>query len=760
MSPNMNARSRARIWVALSEFYSLSLISSVVLFFAPFFEEKGRLVAILLVWIALVIAAICVRTAESDYSRIAACLIILGGAIGIVAVCAFILPQGNIVMFSPCCLMLIGLLSFLLPVGISAVAHRSLSEVARGQSRFPIIFMVGVGILCCGLYAALTCWRYHEGESVWLMLVLMLLIIVCIFGLAWLYTSRVISSNTSFFNRVFLSNKSKWEIQNSCRDTPRNFFLRALVDSSQYIPRIREKIQPAHGSYHLRTEYDFNIPLKYIMDSKDNIVVIPVLWQHKKELSQELEFEESSGFHVRRMNDSETLKYLKCCLRKWFMHDCKMSLADSKELSEKISTVMWNDSTCQDRSEIDNCIKNKSYGGFISELLRQSNHVKPICVCVEKDAIRSGRISIVSLRDVPLAPVVRLRENGRLSFKRRARRFFTKHRMRYYFNLGNADRCINYHLTFTGPSGTYLSDSNLKCVDKGTDFCIAETMRMNHRYDQENARLYIKNGCGFSRFALMLVYEERSHRSLQALCAASTVSLVLFAYLGLRFVFGLGQNQVDVGDITLPLTALTLTSLLSLWEAMERQRAEEWLWILASSVFVISLIMVLWLTVESAPRQAVDGNPEAFIPSIALMLAWMFSVGSIFSITLSSFVALFMQIRQHGAFMDRVPYTRCAREDCFERNDSFNPVLSDVLSENEIFNFGLNANLTDTNTTSVVIPAKTKYCGLGVFIPVIGSDWGDGWLVPVWSAYSNPYAAGSARYFYRAIEHYGLSIRK
>lgn len=585
----------------------------------------------------------------------------------------------------------------------------------------------------------------------------MSMIMCSVFGLAWLYTSRVISSNTSFFSRVLLCDKPKWGILSDCNDVPHNFFLRALVDSSQYILRIKESIRPDHGAYHLRTEYEFNVSPCYARSSKDDTVVIPVLWQHKKELTNELKFEDASGMHIRRMNDSEAFAYLSGCLCEWLSSYCKLPSENSRDLSKRVVSVMWKDvescSKSEIKKEIEEEIKGKPYETFILELMRQSRYVKPVCALVEKNAIRSGRVTIVSLRDVPLVPVVRLKRNGKLFFRGRISRFLTKHRMRYYFNLSNADRCANYHLTFAGPNGTYLSDSELKCIGDETGFCVAETMRMNHRYDQENTWLYIKNGCGFSRFALMLVYEERSHRSLQALCAAATVSLVLFVYLGFRFVFGLVQNPVDVGDIALPLTALTLTSLLSLWEAMERQRAEEWLWILASGVFALSLFMVLWFAFESAPSAEVD----SFMPSVELRIAWFVSLGAIFSATLAAFVALFMRIRQHGALMDRVPHTRCAKEDCFERITRLDSLFPDASLKNAPVIFcscmatpGKDASLPD-------IPANSKYSGLDVYFPIIGKDWGDGWLVPVWSAYANPYDAGTVRFFTRVEDHYGLS---
>lgn len=737
-----NSGSRNRRWIALCVLYSLLLVLSIVLFLIPIPANEAQFGATLLVWIAVSIAVVCVRTSDSSYSRAAAGSVLVSSAIGTAVICAVILPKSGLMEFTPCCIALIVLISSLLIVAVSECAQKGLREVKRGKSRFPVISMVGVGILCCGIYVAIICLRYSEGQSCWLPSALMLMVVCSVFGLAWLYTSRVISSNTSFFSRVCLSGKPKWDIPDNCKNVPHGFFLRALVDSSQYIPRIKESIRPDHGAYHLRTEYEFSIPSCYIHSSKDSSVVIPVLWQHKKELTNELKFEETSGTYVCRMNDSETFKYLNGCLQKWLKFHCKMSLEDSNQLSERISTGMWADPDSYDWSGVINDIKGMPYEGFVLELIRQSHYVKPVCACVEKDAIKSGRVTIVALRDVPLVPVVHLKENGKLSFGGRLRRFLTKHRMRYYFNLGNADRCTNYHLTFTGPSGTYLSDSSLKCVDGKIDFCIAGTMRMNHRYDQENTRLYIKHGCGFSRVALMLVYEERSHRSLQALCAAATVSLVLFVYLGFRFVFGPAQNPVGVGDIALPLTALTLTSLLSLWEAMERQRAEEWLWILASGVFALSLFMVLWFAFESA--SSTDNNP--FMPSAELRIAWFVSLGAIFSATLASFVALFMQIRQHGALMDRVPYTRCAQEDCFEKNLELDSLLP-------------NASLSNASGTkcasSPSIPVNSKYSGLDVYFPIIGKDWGDGWLVPVWSAYANPYNAGTVRFFNQAKDHCG-----
>lgn len=160
-----NGRSITRRWMALCAIYSLLLVSSIVLFLTPIPANDAQLGATLLVWLAMAVAVVCVRTSDSDYSRAAAGLILMSGAIGVAVICASILSKSGIIMFPSCCLVLIALVSMLLPAVVSEGVQKNLNEVIRGQSRFSIVLMVGVGILCCGIYVALTCWRYSERQA-------------------------------------------------------------------------------------------------------------------------------------------------------------------------------------------------------------------------------------------------------------------------------------------------------------------------------------------------------------------------------------------------------------------------------------------------------------------------------------------------------------------------------------------------------------------------------------------------------------------
>lgn len=763
MAARTNVKKKAILWKTIAVAFCVSLIVSAIAYSVPPIDSfHHNVITACSLFISCALGAMCMNAKGTVSMRLYASILAMvcaGICTGYIYATfdffqGLVLSTEEIIVLTV--LYTLGLI--LIVIVCSGAGKTTFAKVYRGEYRVYVIGMVCVALVYAGAvvtrFAAYYFWCASSSSSEinWYLLLFILPVLLVIAGLATLYYSAVVDTNKTFFYNVFLRDEDKPEREYELPATPHGYFLRALLDPATCIPRIKEKIAPQRGTFHINTLYEFDISEIDSWEDEDNkAVMLPVTWQHKEELTNELEFKNINGEYIRRSNDSEAMDFFCDAMRKW-SETCqsKVNTAEFEETVAKIAYSIWGNSAPNngylDPDRIEESVSDIGMLGYLKELLRQTKYVKPICTKVYVDG-NASHIAINTNRDIPLVPVVRVKATLSGRFMSCLSRMLTKHRMRYYYCLANADRCKNYHLTFTGPEGTYFTDSELKSVHGNRDFHVVECMRVNHRYDQQNMRLYIKNGYGFSKCAIMLIFEERSHRSLQALCGASIVTFVLLAYLGLRYVLNSSGVPVETSDIALPLTVLTLASVLSLWEAMEQRRAEEWQWLLSSALFILSASMVLWFAVIAAISS--DGK---FYTNNVFATVWAIAMGASFFILLASITAIYMQIKQHGALMDRVPYTRCASKAPFAHAET----LTEVIGQDSAEKLKKGVHLDDPSIRGQ--RSINRYGGIDVYDFMIGDVWGDGWLVPVWAALANPYNMGSVNSCKDAFEHYHIAL--
>lgn len=573
---------------------------------------------------------------------------------------------------------------------------------------------------------------------------------------AWLYAKRLTQSNPRFFSRVLVSEGKGGNKADGLLDavdemdmkTPEGLFLATLLKPAKTVTRLREGISPAKGCFHIVSHYEFKIPKE--LNNGDS-VILPIAFRGKNELTNGLEIVPEPGVWLRKMGRDEIERWTEKCLAKILSRHVKGTESNSPdEVARRVAKTAIENHLYESEEEfsekrLETLEYAREYNHKLVELMNSLmislRYVRPICVELtwgDAEGVPKEYIRLTIRKNLSLVPVRRIDANGSKSFpiRDRIKRLFTKKRMRYYFGLGNADCARRYHLTFCGPEKTYLSFFNLLGTGDNNEFFIADKMYATNRYDQQVSRLYIRNGRGFSRAALAISYEECSHRSIMALCGTSVVCLLLLLYFGLGFVAPMKALALTSSEIVLPLTVLSIGSIISIWEAMEEYRAEEWLWMGAVLSIVVSLAASAHLVLFAVHVK------YAYIPSVFDVSLWIAYIVIEFFVAETSAMVLFEQVKQHGDLMYKVPLTRSAVEDDFH-----NAPKIDFQRAIENMRNGV------TKRGECIFPkpdpkwanaVSIKYCfDAHQYKDLIGKDWVDGWLVPIWSGLVNPYCSPS-----------------
>ena len=573
------------------------------------------------------------------------------------------------------------------------------------------------------------------------------------FFLVYKYVQTFTTFNKWFFRRIIHCDSSVCvQSKQSNPDSQDNFmaFLNMLGNPQAYFLRINDHIEPDHGSFMLRSEYE--IQLDWVGEDESEII-IPITLQSKTELTNALHFESIDGSTIRRMSEKETRAYMTDALRS-YLCDEQVPKKDADKMAEIAFAHMFDDFGLDFESEDDledfigdsmrsidpSNLLPEDARNFLANLLRELRYVRPICIKIKPTHTCHGGLRLCCATTIRYVPMVPVRNNW--NFTDSIRRAFSKHRMKYYFGLGNADRCRSYHLTFTGPKNTYLVESVLAYVGNRNRFALASSMSISNRYDQRNSRLYIRDGRGFSKVALGLSYEERTHRPIQALCAQSIVSLIMLLYLSISHVFNAAAEGIGASDIAMIVGILALSGLVSVWEAMDRHRAEEWVWVLSASTLAASLVAVLVLVLgqEVNANQHLPGNGITYVYGGVWKFLWSGCLVWLAMTAMLSFLGLFKDVKQHGAFLDKVPYTTR-----IESSNNRLPV-KDLLDEGGSSSIE-NPNSSTVPESSMRFPRYERYTdSIKVYRGMINDTWNDGWLIPTWVSLLDPYNADSEQF--------------
>ncbi len=633
--------------------------------------------------------------------------------------------------------------------------------------REPILVSLCSLVACCIYLYATILWHIRDGnEPIWFLVLSVCLLIGFSLLAVWAYVHEVSQVNRWVFSRVIEEEQFKKHFQGPLNDAVNlashhcacatgdnskthdvDFFLSMLMRPAVYTKRLHEDISPSRGFYRIKSKMDICIPID---SASRNSIIIPVVLRSKKELTSELEFIDTDGNPLYRLNDAETEDVLAESLSCLFCTEGNCSGANQNKAKEFAAFIM-NDLPNTSSPIVDSDLDCETQA-ILEELLLMFERVKPVCVraIIRKHyqgnehsafpelADPNLECSLTVIRNTPLVPLVRETDNKKRLIVMWIKRQFTKHRLVYYYNLGNADRAQSYHLTFSGPEGSYFTGSNLRSTDPDrAKHFIASKMTMTNRYDQKNSRVYIKNGRGFCNAALRIEYEDRDHRALQSLCIASALSFALLTYAGVSYMYSDG-SEGNVGLINLFnnfqyiaafFAAITFAGLMSVWETLRTSHSEEWMWvsafmIIASSLLALGLVVILQIT---SVAEGVDQSGSIIVSNkivnnygIAIDFTWIIlmvlSFGAFFCLSL----ILFEKIKKHGSFVYKVPATRSMHD---KWTIPIIPQNGTIGYESSIKNGGRD---------------------LDVYEGLFCLEWSDGWLVPIWSSLCNTHRTTDA----------------
>ena len=585
---------------------------------------------------------------------------------------------------------------------------------------------------------------------------------------AYSYVEINSASNPYVFSRV-----CKSKARSSCdlnKDVSRNTALiRALITPPSLIKRVREGITPTTGAYKVNSEIEFLLP-KDLQISES--ITLPVLFQGKCELMRNLVVNSKDGYRCRRLNDAELLNKLTEELNNYFSECHYPRLIDSKRFCAYMLQTSRYQTDMQFKNGSLSCIRKalgvnsvKDMNEFqdktennrqavltLKSLLESYRFAKPVCYELspsDKDGFTAAPVITIE-RTVPQ---VLLRERVETLFDKgflHIKRLLTKKRMHYYFGLGMADCCESYHLTFHGLKDCYLSGLNLNSIGLGRDIIFADKLIVSNRYDQQFSRLYIHEGRGFSGAALELSYEKRSHKPIAALTMAAFLCLMVMMYIYFASSLQLFSDAAATGkgsgfntsDLFRLITILSVGNVISIWQTMEDYFAEEWLWMgvgALAATTISALVLGLLLCMNAK-----------WIGFIRLL--WELLICLVFFTSAGSAFALYGKIKLHGNIMHKVPMARSI-SDNYGRTLRPNDLDSIVKKYQESLDFEstdpyFDYVFSDTDADGDIQPyaqGRVSEYEIGIYFyrALIGSNWKDGWLFPVWASSVNPYHQGS-----------------
>ena len=630
----------------------------------------------------------------------------------------------------------------------------------RAALRYGFIGTVGVATACSAMLfiylLATSSGKSPDSDSFLQVFALLVLHFLSTVFAAVGFACLSASSNRRFLAHILQGEHPEELFPISPKPTVATYFLNALLRPSYSVSRMREHIEPTVGSFHVRSEIEFDIPNELL---KSRSLYLPVVFQGKCELTRELVTSNPQGLEIRKLNDEE-LNRLICEALQEVISGCGWKDIDNSKLSGIVDEALSSIFDCEDNEFYRRCgalnkgagITKRDQAAFLAAFFEAVRFVKPICykvaMCDNKPIGRQHIVLNVN-RIVPLVPVRQLSSHLFMALYIKVKRLLTKKRLHFYYGLGNADCAKSYHLSFEGLPNTYLSDFQIVGVGERDEFFICEDISVSTRYDQQYSRLYIRNGRGFSRAAIDVSFERRSQRPVVVLLVSGLACLLVTAYL--YFTSVVGEHDADLFR---PLTILSIGTLVTAWQAMEEYRAEEWLWLCISAVAITSFCVIVGLLCNK-PLHDVFGS--------FLRWPWLVCLTIEFLVTHIATLALVSKLKLHGCIVDRVPRVRKAlRLNCLGiEKQNFQSMIESQRnrlsnlgesasseSDNDISSFNADGELQDLAPSRIERYKKDMW----VYRQLFSKNWIDGWLMPSWSSSMNPFRMPSLTFCEWAAE--------
>lgn len=531
------------------------------------------------------------------------------------------------------------------------------------------------------------------------------------------------------------------------------YLLEALIRPPRVISRIRDRIEPKAGSCSVRSEIEYAVPA-CLCGRAHEPLFLPVVFQGKCELSHELNARMADGSAIRRLSDDELVNRTVDGFEKLFeVNGWKRGNRRAlQRLVEYAFSYRPDESSggfnrmCGELCR--GCaISAEEQAVLVVSFLAATRYVKPICYMVSPplaDGNSDQHMTLVVDRNTPLVPVRELPDStiGKL---RVLRRLFSKRRSHFYYGLGNADCAQSYHLSFSGPKDSYLSEAQLVNIGGPEELFVCERIRINARFDQNGSRLFIRKGRGFSRAALSLTLEHRSQRSIATMVLCTLALLLTTLY----FYFGLDNGSSSLSDAIVPLTILSASVLSSIWQGMENYQAEEWMWLCSGADAIASA----FVSIKVLFGDKIENLLGPWIP-----IAWYVVLVVELSVLLTSGLVLLFKVKLHGMLMDRVP--RFRQVPGFDRTSYYRDDIASMLAawskpyakkENDITrnkNNSYSSFASGNDVSRVIRFSRDERYRLDIisYNSLMSTNWVDGWMIPAWSAGVNPFRQPSVVY--------------
>lgn len=578
------------------------------------------------------------------------------------------------------------------------------------------------------------------------------------------------ASDPWLFSYVLRSGSIKDPMPIAQSPTREIYLLNALMRPAFSITRIRDVVELGKHACHVHSQIEYRIPAALIqregsgqLGSKIRLT-LPVVFQAKCEFTRNLTvatYGGSRNYRLYRLSDGE-LSNLLCMAFKQMIkmnnwvdigkdeirsliegaleyHVDETDFQFDARLRSLMVSAGLNSTQCEKSVQNNKGDCQFLLEKFVIEFFYALRYIKPICYVIEMDGESNiySNITIEVERDVSFVPVRQMSINLLHRIALFLKRCLTKKRLHYYFGLGNADCCNSYHVSFRCPDDFYLSEVRIAQARNPVDFFICEDIRICSRYDQVWSQAYIKSGRGFSCAALEMKYERRNHKPVAALVATSFISLLM----ALALYSGVFSGD-EGADAFLPLGVLSVSALITIWQAMEEYRAEEWLWLCIGAVAVSSSILAV-ITLFRGVIQPLMGS--------VWELVWRFCLTIHFVSGEVSALVLFEKLKLHGAIMDRVPRLRqvpASDPSSFYRYN-FNELLS--IQEARInyaeSEFGQCSSRVWSPSLACSLGREGRYeIDIAAYRVLISKKWVDGWLIPMWTSSLNPYRLPSVSF--------------
>lgn len=310
-----------------------------------------------------------------------------------------------------------------------------------------------------------------------------------------------------------------------------SFFLTASLTPKNVFTSIEEHVSPRTRSLKADTFMSVKVPF-----NMEKAFVLPLFFCERGNFPDSLRIKDASGGSVSYLNFEESVKYTTKVLA-----NCFPRLKRTNTLSRIENYLSGFDSCAQPQDLVQRtkeleAIKNAVLNLASSDKDRLRARIViqylylvlkryPVCIRCIQDEHSSN--SVADIESSPLEYYAQLKRTIGIYYERRLslvetmsdsllsrvyyllRAFFARPQEALFFGLENADRTQSYHLQTEGSEDTFLSALAFRRIPGSFKNPSAEVAGAQERCGQRHSRFVIKDGDGFSGWALMYKFYPR-----------------------------------------------------------------------------------------------------------------------------------------------------------------------------------------------------------------------------------------------------------